>query len=236
MGVEGNEKAEEAAKAVGERLTSLVHINCVITETKWKEAKKWLKRRHEARPYTQRALYYLSLNTQGPDTGSLSEDASITRRYFQLKFGHAVMDTFLKRIGKRDSDKFWDCLSQTKMNVHHMIYHCQTWRGEEWKIMVMYKKEIVSTLVMVKQLFGLRKATVAVLEFIATTGAGRQPRQQEEMKESDKRDIAEELNDEQMEGDGEEGEKERQAGDRGGVLTELFGENRSSVRLPRYRE
>lgn len=35
----------------------------------------------------------------------LGKAASIAKRYFELKSGHAVTGTFLKRIGKRDSDR-----------------------------------------------------------------------------------------------------------------------------------
>lgn len=134
MGVEGNERADEAAKAAAEtlgarrcpeRFALLAHINRTITERKWKEARHWFKTKHEAQPYTQRARYDPSLDTQGPDAEALGEAASTARRYFQLKSGHAVTGAFLRRIGKRDSDRCWDCTSRTRMDVHHVMYNCQ---------------------------------------------------------------------------------------------------------------
>lgn len=50
MGIDGNEKTDETAKKVAEtngtrgfpeRFTYLSHMECTVTEQKWKEAKHW---------------------------------------------------------------------------------------------------------------------------------------------------------------------------------------------------
>lgn len=113
-GVEGNERADEAAKAAAEavgvrrcpeRFTSLAHIGRTVTERKWKKAQHWFQKKHENRTHIHRARYEPTLDTQGPDETAMYGNARVARRYFQLKSGHAVTGSFLKRVGKRPNNE-----------------------------------------------------------------------------------------------------------------------------------
>lgn len=88
MGVEGNEKADEKAKDAAERsgtrrfperFASLAHVNCTITERKWKEAKHSFKMENNMRPPLQRARYDPALESQGPDIEAMMEPAYVSR-------------------------------------------------------------------------------------------------------------------------------------------------------------
>lgn len=76
MGVEANERANEAAKKAAEtrgiqrcpeRFTSLAHIGRTVTERKWKEAEHWFSNRYKSRYHIQRAKYNPALETQRSD-------------------------------------------------------------------------------------------------------------------------------------------------------------------------
>lgn len=38
----------------------------------------------------------------------MQEAVKVSRRYFQLKSGYAVMDTYLQWIGKAETDRCWE--------------------------------------------------------------------------------------------------------------------------------
>lgn len=64
------------------------------------------------------------METQGSDKTAMRRQTHISQRYFQLKMGHRLVSTFLKIIGKRDSDRCWDWDSMAKMDVHHVMFSC----------------------------------------------------------------------------------------------------------------
>lgn len=76
------------------------------------------------------------------------------------------------------------------MNIHHVMYNCHAWHSWRGNVMTPYKKKTESTPVAVTQLFGFRKATAALLEFIGTTRVGRRPQEQEKDEEINRRDLA----------------------------------------------
>lgn len=119
-GVEGKEKVDEGAKeAAGwagtlrclEQFTSLTHVRCTVTERKWKESMNWFKTENDRRTLLQSAQYDLALKSQGPDTEAIERASKVSRRYFQLKSVHTVMDTYLQRIGIAETDRCRECTS-----------------------------------------------------------------------------------------------------------------------------
>lgn len=66
--------------------------------------KYWFKTKYEMRSNIQRAWYNTSLDTQSSNKVVLWKRAYMTCIYNQLKSGHAIKGTFLKVIGKKDSD------------------------------------------------------------------------------------------------------------------------------------
>lgn len=72
--------------------------------------------------------YDPALETQQPDMTAMRRKTYISGRYFLLKLGHALFATFLKFIGKKDSDRYWDYSREASVNVHHVLYNCITGR------------------------------------------------------------------------------------------------------------
>lgn len=80
MSVEGNEKADEAAKKAAEkpgirqcpeRFPSLAHEGRTITECKWKKARHWFRSRIDRQGPLERVEYDLALETQETDGGMM---------------------------------------------------------------------------------------------------------------------------------------------------------------------
>lgn len=114
MGVEGNDKADEAAKETAEktgirkcseRFTLLTHVGRMISEIKWKKPKHWFQTENDKRPAIQRTPYNQALENHSPDGAAMKETGYVSRRYLQLKEGHIVTDIYLHRIGKTESDR-----------------------------------------------------------------------------------------------------------------------------------
>lgn len=118
------------ARRCAERFVSLAHINRTLIERKWEASKHWFKARYEGRTDLQPARYDTVLDTEGQDEEALREKTHIARAYYQLKSGDTVTDTYLKQIDRRDSDRCWECGSLAWMDIHHMLFTCQTWRKQ----------------------------------------------------------------------------------------------------------
>lgn len=104
MGVEGNERADEAAmepeekagiRRCPERFTVLTHVGRTISELKWKKAKHLFRGENDRCLPLQREWYYPALDCQGLNETAMQESAYVSRRYFQQRSGHAVMGTYL---------------------------------------------------------------------------------------------------------------------------------------------
>lgn len=74
-------------------------------ERKRKKARHWFQNRHENYAYIQFAQYDSAMETQRPDESAMGTQTHISHKYFQLKSRHTVTGTFLKHIGKRESDR-----------------------------------------------------------------------------------------------------------------------------------
>lgn len=89
MCVEGNEKADEAAKERAERtgigrcqehFAWLAHVGRAISQQKWNEAKQWLRTKNERQHLLQRARYDSALEDQGHGETALQKVEHISRR------------------------------------------------------------------------------------------------------------------------------------------------------------
>lgn len=121
MSVEGSKKVDEVAKKAAERTgtqrcpeqyVSLAHFGRTISQQKWKYAKHWFRAENKRCCPLQRALYDPSLKSQGPDKAVMDKVAQVSRQYFWLKSGHAVIGTYLHRIGKTEIDRCRECTSR----------------------------------------------------------------------------------------------------------------------------
>jgi hypothetical protein len=53
-------------------------------------------------------------------------------RFFQLKIGHAITATYLKRIQKLVNTRCWWC-SERQQTVEHQLFNCKRWRKQRKK-------------------------------------------------------------------------------------------------------
>lgn len=137
MSVEGNKKANEAVKKAAEtrfnqgfqqRFTSMVHIGRKVMERKWREANYWFRSRHEGPCPIQLSYYDSPLEMQGPDEAAFWRQAEVLHWYFHLQLGNTVTGTFLRNIGKRESNLCWECYSRSRMDVHHVMFRYAAWQ------------------------------------------------------------------------------------------------------------
>ena len=132
-GIEGNEKADKAAKeaAMRERVrtarwTSLTHIKRQIKEEKKLQISVWHEQKAKEREASRRGLYIPCLKTQiHPLLGKTKK--LYASRFYQLKTGHGAMGTFLERIGAVGSAECWWC-GDGEQSVIHLYTKCRKWR------------------------------------------------------------------------------------------------------------
>jgi ribonuclease HI len=184
-GLEGNERADEAAKQATDPRTrrihyeasfaSLAHINRVTTERKWEESKEWLVAQCRGN------RTYRLVTTQRRDKPPLGAPKRQAARYYQLKMGHALIGTYLKRIGKSADDKCWWCGRKARQTREHLFKDCRRWRrqqaamwgglgkekDEDGNLDGLHKNASIPTL------FAHPKAAGYIMDFLRTTEVGR---------------------------------------------------------------
>ena len=114
-GVEGNERADKAAKeaALGRRVrtakwTSLTQVRRQITEEKQSQIRIWHGQKILEQERNRRGFYISSVKSQiHPLLGQARK--FYASRFYQLKTGHGAIRTFLKRIGAVESAECWWC-------------------------------------------------------------------------------------------------------------------------------
>ena len=108
-GVEGNERADKAAKEAAKtgkvsfRYSSLTYIKQSILIAADSKRKKWVEealRRKETKSGVQYSL------TKSLPTTLATSRKSLAARFLQLKSGHAATASFLCRIGVREDEKY----------------------------------------------------------------------------------------------------------------------------------
>lgn len=58
----------------------------------------------------------------------MEKAAHVSRWYFQLKSGYVVIDTYLYRIEKAETDRCWQCTSRARMDRHYTMFDFTKWR------------------------------------------------------------------------------------------------------------
>ena len=134
-GVEGNERADRAAKeaALGRRVriakwTSLTHVRRSITEEKQSQIRNWHRGKMLERERNRRGFYIPSVKPQiHPLLGQTKK--VYTSRFYQLKIRHGAIGTFLKQIGAVESAKCWWC-GNSEQSTLHLYTSRRRWRKE----------------------------------------------------------------------------------------------------------
>lgn len=78
--------------------------------------------------------------------------AQISHIYFQLKSGHTVTGTYLRRMGRAGSNQYWECTSHVRMDVHHALLNYKTWQREKTEMLKKCEKDTGSCPSTVRQL------------------------------------------------------------------------------------
>lgn len=97
--------------------------------------------------------------------------ALVSRQYFQLKSGHAVIGTCLHRIGSTETDRCSEYTSQARIDTHHILLSCSAWTKDRRKMHEKCKKDGGENPRIVRQFLRSKKAMPAVLSFIKATRA-----------------------------------------------------------------
>ncbi len=132
-GIEGNERADNAAKEAAAngrsqtaRWSSLTHVNQKINEAKQSEIHSWHQTRNEERERRSRNYYTPRLKPGiHPVLGRAAK--KYASRFFQLKVGHGAVGVFLERIGAVETAECWWC-GQAEQSVVHLFAKCRKWR------------------------------------------------------------------------------------------------------------
>ena len=134
-GIEGNERADKAAKEAATdgriqtaRWSSLSHIKRKITEARNSEIHSWHQVRNEERERRSRNHYVPRLKA-GIHPVLRQAPKRYASRFFQLRVGHGAIGVFLERTGVTETAEYWWC-KQAKQSVDHLYTKCTKWRRE----------------------------------------------------------------------------------------------------------
>jgi ribonuclease HI len=184
-GIEGNETADQFAKdaAVPEneeelpseedRCTSLSHLRRCTTDAKWKPSDEWFVRKCRSRKY------YRLDDHHKPNRVISKTEKSTAQIYYQIKTGHALIGPHLKRIKKSEDDTCWWCNRGVVQSREHLFKYCQHWRiaqNELWRAVKQACGRGRRT-TSIKDLFGDRRCSEPIIQFLRSTEIGRRFRE-----------------------------------------------------------
>ncbi|KKA19734.1 hypothetical protein T310_6279, partial [Rasamsonia emersonii CBS 393.64] len=129
-GVEGNEKANQAAKQAAEKTPqrgsgelSLAYVNRACTEVIQAHGQQWLTKALGRRSLEAQRVYRTQPGWR-QDPVAAAALKKIASRYYQLKIGHAAIGTYLQKTQARESEACQGCQAP-KESVYHLPFECR---------------------------------------------------------------------------------------------------------------
>jgi hypothetical protein len=124
--IEGNEKADILAKKAANQpksaqvdgYSSFSYIQRLVRRQKALDTQQWLFNTQKKRLRHQEEFQEKPISSLTTNRAIFRVTKRLSSRFFQLKIGHAITATYLKRIQKMDNTHCWWC-SDRKQIVEH---------------------------------------------------------------------------------------------------------------------
>jgi hypothetical protein len=164
-----------------ELFTTLAHLHRKTKEKKTKETNGWLQislGEHQG---------YKPPTTKRPDEKATQVPKRLATRYYQLKIGHAIIATHLKRINAINDDRCWWCNTDKRQTVRHLFKECRKWRSEREEM----KKKIKPGLWSHNNrahMFEDKECTELILKFIKEMEVGNKSKEKDQEKKDEETD------------------------------------------------
>jgi hypothetical protein len=164
-----------------EAFTTLAHLHRKTKELKSKEMKKWPQD-----TLGDRQGYILPM-TQKPDEHAMKASKRLAMRYYELKIGHAVIGTHLKRINTIQDDRCWWCNQSEQRTIRHLFKFCPKWRREREVLSKKIKKSLWHHHDMAR-MFEDTASMEHILNFLKSTEVGNRMKEKEREQGDEVRD------------------------------------------------
>lgn len=165
-----------------ENFTSLAHLHRKTKETKTKETRKWLEQSLEERQNCTLPT------TKNPDPKAIKAPKRLTTRSYQLKIGHAVIGSHLKRINPIEDDRCWWCRDGERQTVGHLLKFCKRWRRQREELAKKIKKNLWYHIDL-GHMFQDITSTERILEFLKSTEVRNRMKEKEREERDEERDA-----------------------------------------------
>lgn len=127
--------------------------------------------------------------TNKPDENAMKAPKRLATRYYQLKIGHAVIGTHLKRINTIHDDRCWWCNEGERQTIRHLLKFCPKWRRERETLSKSIKKNLWYYHDMAHMFEG-KDSTEHILKFLQTTEVKNRLRKKRRESRGTKREMS----------------------------------------------
>jgi ribonuclease HI len=182
QGIEGNERADQAAKQAASKPLrggcgelSIAYTNRARTETTRARRQQWLTKALGCRSLEAQRAYQAQPGWK-LDPIAAAAPKRIASRYYQLKVGHAAIGAYLQKIQARDSGACQWCQAPSE-TVYHLLFECREWRRQREALYKALKRAKVALPTAAEEypegrILGDPRATKAILQFLNDTKVG----------------------------------------------------------------
>jgi ribonuclease HI len=197
-GIDGNEKADQAAKRAATRTPrggleelSIAYTNRTRTEVIKAAKHQWLAKALGRRTLGAQREYRIRPGWKQDPTVAAAPK-KLASRYYQLKTDHAAIGPYLRRIQAQESEACRGCQAP-KETVSHLLFECREWRKERETLYKTLTKAGVARPTLAEEhprgrLLGDPRASKAILQFLRDTTIGYAPTEAVQAMERTRRD------------------------------------------------